>query len=268
MVFQGFLGHFGEMHLSEHTPIRPWAEAGFTLKRYTAALKHLTGAFKAAFPDKPIFQELGNPSYNTPCPGCGAEPISLVQAKELVPYLVSEGINLKYNGLGANWDRWGSDPFIEGWYVDYCRAYHDRIRLIVENIATFHAPAELETLRRCHASYTNRGGELPGLPECGSANSTTTASAAWKTTIRSASATTSTERAADRSSGSACSTTQPASPATACCPPSSIIRPRSGRRNRRADQLLGEPRRRQTARRLRHPLRPRSPRTAKPSGRA
>lgn len=166
MVFQGFLGHFGEMHLSEHTPIRPWAEAGFTLKRYTAALKHLTGAFKAAFPDKPIFQELGNPSYNTPCPGCGAEPISLVQAKELVPYLVSEGINLKYNGLGANWDRWGSDPFIEGWYVDYCRAYHDRIRLIVENIATFHAPAELETLRRCHASYTNRGGELPGLPEC------------------------------------------------------------------------------------------------------
>ena len=162
MVFQGFLGHFGEMHLSEHTPIRPWAEAGFTLKRYTAALKHLTGAFKAAFPDKPIFQELGNPSYNTPCPGCGAEPISLVQAKELVPYLVSEGINLKYNGLGANWDRWGSDPFIEGWYVDYCRAYHDRIRLIVENIATFHAPAELETLRRCHASYTNRGGELPG----------------------------------------------------------------------------------------------------------
>ena len=165
MVFPGFLGHYGEMHISEHTPIRPWVEAGFSLATYTAALHWQTESFKAAFPDKPLYQELGNLSYNTPDPDCETGPISIVQARELVPYLVSQGINLKYNGLGANWDRWGEDPFMEGWYVDYCRAYHERVKIIVENISTFHAPCELETLRRCHASYTNRGGERQGVPE-------------------------------------------------------------------------------------------------------
>ncbi len=165
MVFPGFLGHYGEMHISEHTPIRPWVEAGFSLENYTATLHWQTESFKAAFPDKPLFQELGNLSYNTPDPECEIGPISIVQARELVPYLVSQGINLKYNGLGANWDRWGEDPFIEGWYVDYCRAYHERVKVIVENISTFHAPGELATLRRCHASYTNRGGERQGVPE-------------------------------------------------------------------------------------------------------
>ena len=165
MVFPGFLGHFGEMHISEHSSIRPWVEAGFCRRNYVDALKRQTENFKAAFPDKEIFQELGNPSYNNPDPACEVGPMSIIQAREIVPYLVDRGINLKYNGLGANWDRWGEDQFIEGWYIDYCQAYYHRVKLIVENIATFHAPGELASLRHCHASYTNRGGELAGLPE-------------------------------------------------------------------------------------------------------
>jgi len=165
-VMPGHVGRWGEMHISEHTPIRPWIEAGFNFDNYFKAMKSQTEMYKRAFPDRPIFQELSNPSYNSFDEALGKGPMSIIEAREIVPYLVENNINLKCNSIGANWDGRGTDFYSEGWFNAYAESFYHKVKICIENIATFHAPNELPTIAACHASYTNHGGERQGLAEC------------------------------------------------------------------------------------------------------
>ncbi len=164
-IMPGHLGRWGEMHISDHTPIKPWMDAGFSAKSYFQALQWQTQTYKHAFPDVPLFQELGNPCYCESDESYRAPKLPLIKLREAVPYLVENGINLKQNGFGACWDKWDSEHYYDEYVVNYFDTYYPYAKISVEDVSSFWSKNQLEVLPNTHASYINRGGERQGLPE-------------------------------------------------------------------------------------------------------
>ena len=161
-VIMGFMGRWGEMHISEHTPVEPWLDAGLNIPTYIKAHKKIIDMYVDAFPDTPIVQELGSPSYNS-YKGDVQIPtfMHIRDAEEIIQYLVSKKVWFKYNGLGKSFEG-TKDPYIDNWVIEYFDAYYSKIKVMMENLVPIKA---LESALKCHISYWNRGMEFEGLVE-------------------------------------------------------------------------------------------------------
>lgn len=162
-VMNGFMGRWGEMHISEHTPVEPWLEAGLSAPVYAEALKKIIDMYIDAFPNKPIVQELGHPSHNNFQGNFVHSYISIREIHEAISYLVSKGVWLKENGLGSSWGIESTkDPYIDNWVIEYFDAYYPKVKVMFENLVPLEA---LKSALKSHISYWNRGCEVEGLME-------------------------------------------------------------------------------------------------------
>jgi formylglycine-generating enzyme required for sulfatase activity len=134
----GFMGEWGEMHISGHANKDLWLNAGYSLEKYIEAHKKIMDMHLKAFPDKSIVQELCHPFYGID---------SIYDVKEVIHYAVSKGISLKNNGVGSSWDDLGLEkpyelqrsPHIDNWVSEFYNAYYKKVKLMVENMVSFEA---------------------------------------------------------------------------------------------------------------------------------
>jgi len=150
------MGQWGEMHVSDHSPLKPWLEAGFSLERYSEAHKFIIDEYLKAFPDTELSQALGEPIWGQ---------TTFADIEDIVSYLVSKKIMLKFGGLGDNWHYRGvaSDPFIDDELLEYFDAYYPTVRLYYENAGFLRPKNVMDSALAHHASYWGRGGESTGL---------------------------------------------------------------------------------------------------------
>jgi hypothetical protein len=145
------MGQWGEMHVSMHTPVKPWFEAGYSPHVYLAAHRKIIDMYVSAFPDTQLSQALGPPIFTA---------AAFAEVEEIVPYLVNRGIMLKYGGLGWNWESNEGDPFVDESIGRLFHAYFPSTKMYMENFNT------LRVMRAgldYHLSYWHRGGEATGL---------------------------------------------------------------------------------------------------------
>ncbi|MBU0715000.1 MAG: DUF4832 domain-containing protein [Verrucomicrobia bacterium] len=162
----GHMGRWGEMHIARHSPLQPWYNAGFSLKKYVDAHKRIIAIYRKAFPDTELSQELCVPCFSeTPdSPGRFAWP----DIAEIVEYLAENRIHLKYNGLGKSYEQ-GSSPYLDASVAKIMRRYYLKTKTAFENLAL---PQALQEGLGCKISYWHRGGESHGLGIAKVANNT------------------------------------------------------------------------------------------------
>ncbi len=154
-VMTGHMGKWGEMHVSVGlAPLAPWLEKGLTPERYLAAHKTVIDAYRTAFPDTALVQELGPIAF-----GEFPEdmPLDFYAVREIIPFLVDRRVGLKQNGFR---EAWGSQK-----QAAYFHACYPKVPVLHECWAMFCSATDTRTTSDFHGSYWNRGGEAEGLAE-------------------------------------------------------------------------------------------------------
>lgn len=152
----GHMGRWGEMHLSSHSPLQPWFDAGFSRETYIAAHRQIIDIYRSAFPDTQLVQEICAPVF---AEETGRDLIGIDEVPEIYDYLAEHRISIKFNGIGKSW-RPGPDPYLDQDVAAIFDRCADRTRICCENLVT---PAGLESVLHHHISCWHRGGETEGL---------------------------------------------------------------------------------------------------------
>lgn len=156
-VVVGHMGRWGEMHIADHGPLKPWFDAGLSLPNYIAAHKRILDVYREAFPDTPLVQDIGAPAFSE-TPG-GRDLYGLEDAAEIFEHAVKLGIILKFDGIGKNWHGTRS-RFLEDEVRDLFLHFRSRTKIAMENLIL---PEGLREALDCGISYWHRGGESQGL---------------------------------------------------------------------------------------------------------
>ncbi len=156
-VVIGHMGRWGEMHIADHGPLKPWFDAGLSLPNYIAAHKRIIDMYCEAFPDTPLVQDIGAPAFSERVEDPDFYGFSA--AEEIFDYAANRGIILKFNGIGKNWHGTQS-RFLEDEVRDLLLRYRSRTKIAMENLIL---PAALREGLDCGISYWHRGGESQGL---------------------------------------------------------------------------------------------------------
>lgn len=156
-VNQGFLGRWGEMHISDHSPLQPWLDAGLTRERYVETALELIEMFDKAFPDTRICQELGAPVF-------GPEGENDFIPQEAVPEIpaccAKHRWILKQNGIGMAWNG-NRSRYLDGSTLDLFDRHCRETPIACENLVFPQALEEI--LKIAHINYWHPGGEREGL---------------------------------------------------------------------------------------------------------
>ena len=156
-VCNGFLGRWGEMHLSSHSPLKPWLDAGFTREVYIDALRKLIDMHKAAFPDTRICQEICSPVFGE---DGGADYLATAEVPEIYAYLAENDVIIKHNGVGKSWTG-NRSKYIDQPILEIFEQYYRQTPTACENLVL---KAALEdALDIGHVTYWHPGGEKEGL---------------------------------------------------------------------------------------------------------
>ncbi len=143
-------GRWGEMHIADHQPIEPWVRQGYSVDAFLEGHRRAIDLYRAAFPDTPLQQSIGSPSFHD----------RFEDAMPSFEYLAECGVMLKCGGLGKAWH----PPFASPWLDDDVCNCLDRFRyqskIVFENLAP---PAALQLGLDLGMSYWQRGGEAEGL---------------------------------------------------------------------------------------------------------
>ncbi len=145
-------GRWGEMHIADHYPRTEWERKGYTIPRYLEAHRELIDRYRAAFPDTPLQQSVGDPSFQD----------RFVDAMPSFEYLAECGIMLKCGGLGKAWHPPFRSPWLDDACADMFRRFRYRSKVVFENLVL---PEALEFALGLGMSYWQRGGEASGLGE-------------------------------------------------------------------------------------------------------
>ena len=145
------MGQWGEMHVSMHTPVQPWLDAGYCPEKYLEAHKKIIDWYSTAFPDTQLSQALGPPIFSAS---------ELSDVEKIIPYLANKKIMFKYGGLGFNWESKEGDPFVDESIQKYYNSYYPFTKMYMENLGSLQA---MKSGLKCHISYWHRGGEVTGL---------------------------------------------------------------------------------------------------------
>mgnify|MGYP005772974181 CR=1 FL=1 len=151
------MGRWGEMHIADHGPLKPWFDAGLSLQNYCSAHKRILEIYREAFPDTQLVQDIGAPAFSN-SPGT-ADLYGLSDASEIFDYAAKLGILLKFDGIGKNWHGTRS-RFLEDEVADLFLAYRSKTKLAMENLIL---PEGLQEALDYGISYWHRGGESQGL---------------------------------------------------------------------------------------------------------
>ena len=152
----GHMGRWGEMHIADHGPLKPWFDAGLSLEAYIKAHKRIIDIYRKAFPDTELSQEICVPVF-----GEAGQPdlFSMESAEPIFSYLAGNGIHIKQNGLGKAW-RCCDSKYLDGPVKDLMMRYRDKTKVCFENLVL---PKALQEGLDCGISYWHRGGESQGL---------------------------------------------------------------------------------------------------------
>lgn len=156
-VVIGHMGRWGEMHIADHGPLKPWFDAGLSLPNYIAAHKRIIDIYRTAFPDTPLVQDIGVPAFSESANT--RDLYDLASAEEIFAYAADHGIILKFDGIGKNWHGTRS-RFFEDDICDLFKRYRSRTKVAIENLIL---PEALREGLDCGISYWHRGGESQGL---------------------------------------------------------------------------------------------------------
>ncbi len=152
----GHMGRWGEMHIAEHNPLKPWLDAGLSIENYISGHKKIIDIYREAFPDTELSQEIGSPAFGEE--GAPNDYLTLDDAGEILEYLAENRIHIKFNGLGKSWH--GGSPYLEGKVKEIMQRYRHRTKICFENLVL---PEALEEGLECGMTYWHRGGESQGL---------------------------------------------------------------------------------------------------------
>lgn len=152
----GHMGRWGEMHLSGHSPLQPWFDAGFSRETYIKAHKEIIDIYRNAFPDTELVQEICAPVF---AEETGRDLIGIDEVPEIYDYLAEHGICIKFNGIGKSW-RPSSDPYLDRDVAGIFDHYAGKTKICCENLVT---PAGLASVLNHQISCWQRGGETEGL---------------------------------------------------------------------------------------------------------
>jgi len=155
-IILGHLGRWGEMHITGHSPLEPWFDAGYSLEKFIETNKRIIDIYCNAFPDTQIVQEICAPCYAPE----EAEDLHPVQSvPEIYEYMADKNIIMKSNGIGYNWHE-GSSLYWDKNVADIFRKHVGDNKVSIENLVLSEALQEgLDE----HISYWQRGGESTGL---------------------------------------------------------------------------------------------------------
>lgn len=146
------IGRWGEMHIADHYPRDEWERKGYSIPRYLDAHRTIIDLYRSAFPDTPLQQSVGDPSFQD----------RFLDAMPSFEYLAKHHIMLKCGGLGKAWH----PPFRSPWLDDDCaemfRRFFYQSKVVFENLVLSEA---LEFALDLGMSYWQRGGEAKGLGE-------------------------------------------------------------------------------------------------------
>lgn len=156
-INQGHMGRWGEMHISMHSPLQPWLDAGLTRERYVEALIRLVDIYREAFPDTRICQEIGAPVFGEKL---GTDYIAMEDVPEVYAHLAENHIIIKQNGIGKAWHGTRS-PYIDQPTLELFEQYYRQTPVACENLVL--KAALEEALEEGHISYWHSGGEWEGL---------------------------------------------------------------------------------------------------------
>lgn len=145
-------GRWGEMHIADHYPRDEWDRKGYTIPRYLEAHRTLIDLYRAAFPDTPLQQSVGDPSFQD----------RFIDAMPSFEYLAKHRIMLKSGGLGKAWHPPFQSPWLDDACVEMFRRFFYRSKVVFENLVL---PEALEFALELGMSYWQRGGEAKGLGE-------------------------------------------------------------------------------------------------------
>ena len=156
-VVIGHMGRWGEMHIADHGPLKPWFDAGLSLPNYCSAHKRILEIYREAFPDTQLVQDIGAPAFSD-SPGT-PDLYGLSDAAGIFDCAAKLGIILKFDGIGRNWHGTHS-RFLEDEVADLFRSYRTKTKIAMENLIL---PEGLREALDCGISYWHRGGESQGL---------------------------------------------------------------------------------------------------------
>ncbi len=145
-------GRWGEMHIADHYPRDEWERKGYTIPRYLDAHRALIDVYRAAFPDTPLQQSVGDPSFQD----------RFIDSMPSFEYLAEHGIMLKCGGLGKAWHPPFRSPWLDDACADMFRRFKYQSKVVFENLVL---PEALEFALDLGMSYWQRGGEASGLGE-------------------------------------------------------------------------------------------------------
>ncbi len=156
-INQGHMGRWGEMHLSSHSPLQPWFDAGLTRERYLEAMIRLIDIYREAFPDTRLCQEICAPVF---AEGLGDDYLALEEVPEVYAHLAAKGVIIKQNGIGKAWHGTRS-RYIDQATLELFDQYYRMTPVACENLVLREALEE--ALNAGHISYWHSGGERQGL---------------------------------------------------------------------------------------------------------
>ena len=156
-VCNGMMGRWGEMHLSSHSPLKPWFDAGFSREIYVETLCRLIDMHKEAFPDTRICQEICAPVFGE---DGGEDYLSFWDVPEIYEYLAANKVIIKNNSIGKSWHG-NRSLYIDQPVLEIFDKYYTATPVACENLVL--KAALEEALRDTHISYWHPGGEKEGL---------------------------------------------------------------------------------------------------------
>ena len=152
----GHMGRWGEMHVADHGPLKPWLDAGLSLEAFIQAHLQIIDIYLKAFPNTQLSQEIGAPAFGE---GDAPDLFSIEDAEPVYSRLAEKGIHIKFNGLGKSWRKGGS-PYLDESVEKLMLRYSGRTKVCFENLVL---PKALQEGLACGMSYWHRGGESQGL---------------------------------------------------------------------------------------------------------
>lgn len=152
----GHIGRWGEMHITGHSPLQPWFDAGYSLDTFVKTHKRIVDIYRKAFPDTQLVQEICAPCY---AEEDGEDLHPLQSVPELYEYFTQNQVHLKYNGIGYNWHE-GDSLYLDQNVSDIFNRHYKDTKVSMENLVL---PQALEKSLKQHISYWHRGGETTGL---------------------------------------------------------------------------------------------------------
>ena len=156
-INQGHMGRWGEMHISMHSPLQPWFDAGFSRETYVDAMFQLIDIYCEAFPDTRLCQEICTPVFGEVL---GTDYLSADKVPEVYARLAERGFIIKQNGIGKAWHGTRS-RYIDQHTLELFEQYYRQTPVACENLVLKEALEE--AMYTGHISYWHSGGEKEGL---------------------------------------------------------------------------------------------------------